>query len=110
MHEVFRDIDSAKVGMLNGVLKDSGIPTLIKNWTGSNITEIPIPSLYPTIYVLDAENVAAAKQRIKDYQNPDLGNQPDWTCPNCNSSVDGFLSECWSCQSEKPPTTSNSVQ
>ena len=105
MHEVFRDIDSAKVGMLDGVLKESGIPTLIKNWTGSNITEIPIPSLYPTIYVLDAENVKEAKQLIADYLNPDVSDQQEWTCPACNSTVDGFLTESWSCQTEKPVTS-----
>ncbi|MGB0413965.1 MAG: DUF2007 domain-containing protein [Coraliomargarita sp.] len=104
MHEVFRDIDSAKVGMLDGVLKESGIPTLIKNWTGSNITEIPIPSLYPTIYVLDAKHIKEAKQLIADYLNPHVSDQQEWTCPACNSTVDGFLTECWSCQTEQPVT------
>ena len=102
MHQVYSHHDSSTVGLLDALLREHGIPTLLKNWTGSNITEIPIPSLYPTIYVLDKNQVLEAKQLIEDYLKPDTGDRPEWTCPNCGEIVDGFLAECWSCQTERP--------
>ena len=101
MYEVFRDIDSAKVGMIDGMLKESGIPTLLKNWTGSNIIEIPIPSLYPTIYVLNASQVDEAKKQIKEFFEAVPEEKEEWNCTQCGETVDGCLSECWACQSPK---------
>lgn len=102
MHEVFRDIDSAKVGLIDGILKDTGIPTLLKNFTGgSNITEIPIPTLYPTIYVLNASQVDQAKELISEFFAAKPEQAEDWSCNECGAPVDGFLSECWACQAPK---------
>ena len=89
------------VGLLDGILKESGIPTLLKNWTGSNIVEIPIPSLYPSIFVMNDADAPEAKQIIDEYLSHKNERLPDWECPNCQSSVDGYLSECWSCQTER---------
>ena len=101
MQEIFRHHDSSTVGLLDGILRESGISTLLKNWTGGNITEIPIPSLYPSIHVLDDSQAEEAKQIIKEYMNQALQTQPAWVCPQCKCIVDGYLSECWSCQTEK---------
>lgn len=102
MHQVYSHHDSSTVGLPDGLLREHGIPTLLKNWTGSNITEIPIPSLYPTIYVLDTNQVLEAKQLIEDYLKADTQDHPKWICPNCGEPVDGFLAECWACQTERP--------
>tara|TARA_B110000196_G_C21120980_1_gene653194 strand:- start:1246 stop:1551 length:306 start_codon:yes stop_codon:yes gene_type:complete len=101
MEQVYSHHDSSTVGLIDGILKESGIPTLLKNWTGSNITEIPIPCLYPSIYVLDDSNADEARKIIEEYLNQDLKELPEWECPVCESQVDGYLSECWSCQTEK---------
>lgn len=106
MHEVFRDMDSAKVGMIDGLLKEYGIPTMLKNWTGSNITEIPIPALYPTIYVLNASQVAEAQLHIEDFFAAKPESTEEWICSACGETVDGYLSECWSCQHEKADRSS----
>ena len=104
MHQIYSHHDSSTVGLLNGILNESGIPTILKNWTGGNITEIPIPSLYPSIHVLDASNVEEAKQIISEYLSKEPIDAPEWTCPKCGAQVDGFLSECWSCQTPKDPS------
>lgn len=101
MHQVFTHHDSSTVGLLNGILNESGIQTILKNWTGGNITEIPIPSLYPSIHVLDASNVAEAKQIISEYLGKVPVEAPEWICTHCAAEVDGFLLECWSCQMPK---------
>ncbi len=102
MQQVFTHHDSALIGLLDGILKESGIPTLLKNWTGSNIVEIPIPSLYPSIFVLDNAHAAEAREIIETYLNHSETARPDWDCPNCHSPVDGYLGECWSCQALRP--------
>ena len=101
MQKVYSHHDSTTVGLIDGILKESGIPTLLKNWTGSNIIEIPIPSLYPSIHVLDDSDAPEAKKIIEEYLNQDDRALPEWECPVCKSKVDGYLFECWSCQTEK---------
>jgi hypothetical protein len=98
MHEVFRDRDSAMVGLLDGILKESGIKTILRNWTGSNITEIPIPIMYPNICVMDDADFEEAKRIISEYKDAVPEDLPEWLCLKCGSRVDGYLSECWSCQ------------
>ncbi len=102
MQEVFQDIDTAKVGMIDELLKESGIPTMLKNFTGgSNITSVPIPSLYPTIFVLDDSQVNEARELIEEFFAAKPVEAAEWNCSHCGESVDGFLSECWSCQHPK---------
>lgn len=101
MRQVFTHHDSALIGLLDGILRESGIPTLLKNWTGSNIVEIPIPSLYPSIFVLNDADAGEAERIVEEYLNHEAKDLPDWQCPNCQSAVDGYLSECWSCQTER---------
>lgn len=98
MQQVFTHHDSALIGLLDGILKESGIPTLLKNWTGSNIVEVPIPSLYPSIFVLDDAQAPGARRIIEEYLNHKSEDLPEWICPVCESTVDGYLAECWSCQ------------
>jgi len=102
MYEVFRDIDTAKVGMIDEFLKGTGIPTILKNFTGgSNITSVPIPTLYPTVYVLDESQLNEAKELIKDFFAAKPISTEEWNCFECGETVDGYLSECWSCQRPK---------
>ena len=101
MQQVYSNQDSSIVGLVNGLIQESGIETLLKNWTGSNIVEIPIPSLYPSIHVLDDSQADEAKRIIADYFSREVVEQPEWECRVCKSIVDGYLSECWSCQTEK---------
>lgn len=98
MYEVYRDRDSTKVGLFNGLLKDSGIETMLLNWSGSNITEIPIPTLFPNICVFTKADFSKAIEIIRNFENPDTSGLEDWTCPNCGEENGGNFSECWSCQ------------
>lgn len=101
IHEVYQDMDTAKVGLINGLLRDNGIDTVLHNWSAANITSIPIPALYPSIRVETAEDARKARALIDEFFNSDTNDSPEWTCPKCNESVDGNFSECWSCQTPK---------
>ncbi len=98
MHEVFRHIDSATVGLVNEILKSEGIRTVIRNWSGSNITSVPIPEFYPNISVESQDEADRSKEIIKDYFSAGRDPGDDWICPKCGESVPGNFQECWSCQ------------
>ncbi len=104
MYEVYRDIDSSKVGLINGILNNEGIETMLRNWNAGNITSVPIPEFYPNICVRKKEEIRLAKEIIDEYFNDKNENQPEWTCSNCGESVDGNFYECWNCQELKQET------
>ena len=97
MVTVYRHHDSAKVGLLNGLLNSSGIETFIKNWVGSNITEIPIPAIYPEICVLDESDKEKAEEILNEFLNGKSEEGETWICSHCGEIVEGIFGECWSC-------------
>ncbi|MGE9295178.1 MAG: DUF7577 domain-containing protein [Puniceicoccales bacterium] len=99
LFEVFRDIDSARVGLYDGLLRSEGIKTLLRNWNAvSMTTEIPIPVMYPNICVFSREDCAKAKEIIDQAQSESPSDGPDWQCPACGSMNEATFAECWSCQ------------
>jgi hypothetical protein len=104
MYEVFRDWDSAKVGLVDQLLKQAELDTVLRNWTGSNITSVPIPYMFPNVCVLTEEDCARARKIVVDYFNAESERQEAWQCPNCGETVDGVFSECWACQTSSPAT------
>jgi hypothetical protein len=67
MFEVFRHWDTATVGLVNSLLEEAGVQTVLRNWEGSNIVEVPIPVIYPNICVLNGEDYARAKEMIEAF-------------------------------------------
>ena len=104
MHEVFRDWDSAKVGLVDQLLKSEGIDTVLRNWTGSNITDVPIPDMFPNICVLSNEDFVRARKIVTDYFNAQPQANQEWECPKGAEKVDDVFGECWSCQAPRPGT------
>ena len=101
MYEVFRDWDSAKVGLVDQLLKSEGFNTALRNWTGSNITEVPIPDMFPNVCVLNHEDFVRARKIVTDYFQAPPQASEEWECPKCQEKVDGIFSECWSCQAPR---------
>ena len=97
MYEVYRHHDSARVGLVDGLLRNAGIETFIRNWAGSNITEIPIPSIFPEVCVLKEGDLVVARHIVQAFLSARQDEGKDWTCKSCGEIVDGFLGECWSC-------------
>ena len=95
MHEVFRDWDSAKVGLVDQLLKSEGFHTVLRNWTGSNITEVPIPDMFPNVCVLNHEDFVRARKIVTDYFHAQPQASEEWECPKCQGesgrSVFGVL-------------------
>ena len=103
MHEVFRHWDTATVGLISSILEEAGIKTVLRNWDGSNIVEIPIPAIYPNVCVLNEEDFEKAKELISAFRQSPEKNGEDWNCHKCGEFVDHELEECWSCGEMKLP-------
>ena len=77
MHEVFRDWDhESRVG--GPTPKSEGFHTALRNWTGSNITEVPIPDMFPNACVLNHEDFVL----VTDYFHAQPQASEEWECPN----------------------------
>ena len=88
MHEVFRHWDTATVGLVNSILEEAGVHTVLRNWEGSNIVEIPIPVIYPNICVLNTEDFEKAKELIEAFMNHPNSNGEDGIVIECGEFVD----------------------
>jgi hypothetical protein len=101
MFEVFRHWDTATVGLVNSLLEEADVQTVLRNWEGSNIVEVPIPVIYPNICVLNGEDYARAKEMIEAYMNGPTAEGQEWVCTECGESIGQQLSECWNCGKER---------
>ena len=97
MQEVFRHWDTATVGLVNGFLEDAGIKTVLRNWDGCNITEIPIPAIYPNVCVLHEKDLDRAMELISAFQNSVESTEKEWLCKSCGEFVNETLNECCNC-------------
>ena len=97
-YEVLRHQDSTKIGIYKGVLENAGIPVIIKNWECSNITEVPIPALYPAIFAHTKEDWRKARELLDEINLETETEVAAWVCPNCGETNEGHFAECWNCQ------------
>jgi len=105
MIEIYRDRDYSKVGMIQGLLEDAGIRTLLRNRNAvSMTTEIPIPIMFPNICLLNSTDKEQALELIDVYLNMSrvaAENTEKWRCSKCDETNDDNFSECWSCQTDR---------
>jgi len=102
MFEVYRDREASKVGRINDILEQQGIKTTLRNWhPDSMMNQIPLPYMFPFIMVFSEEDSIKAKAIIREYENGDPVDLGEWNCPQCGERIEGTLTECWSCQTER---------
>ena len=101
MHEVFCHWDTSTVGLVNVLLQDAGIRTVLRNWDACNITEIPIPAIYPNVCVLRKEDSDWAKEIISAFRKSSETTGNPWICHECGEQVESNFLECWQCSTVK---------
>jgi hypothetical protein len=107
MKEVFRNADSARVGLYQSILNDAGIETFIYN-TGTQqslvgglmVALFPLPIFFPTLAVIRDEDYDRAMALLTELQGTPVDSIRDWVCGNCGEPVPETLAECWNCQTE----------
>ncbi|MEM7672751.1 MAG: DUF2007 domain-containing protein [Verrucomicrobiota bacterium] len=96
--ELISDYDSAKIGLYKSVLENAGIPVIVKNWESSNITDVPIPALYPAIFVHTREDLKKGREILNSTDSDSDAALEDWVCRSCGETIERQFAECWKCQ------------
>ena len=97
MIKVFEDFDFSLVGQMQSLLEAEGIRTFLKNQFGFGGTgELPFVETVPQLFVLHEQDLDKAKQLL-DEASATATPGENWTCPKCNTKIDGNFSECWNC-------------
>ena len=103
MIKVFEDFELSRVGQFQSVLESEGIRTHLKNqYTSSVLGEIPFVEALPQLWILEDDDLVKAKRLIQELLTSSEEIQPEWTCAECNSKVDGVFGRCWKCNTPQP--------
>ncbi len=103
MKKVYENDDLAWVGHLQSILEAEGVKTLLRNeLLGGGRGELPFVDTWPEIWVMNDEDEARARLLITEATKPLPAGSANWTCTNCNETVDAPLTECWNCGATQP--------
>ena len=98
MTEVFRDRNSATIGLLQSLLESEGIRTYLRNDYAASTT-IAIAEVTPALCILEDADVERGVELIRAH----MGSSPvavaneEQTCPQCNETSPGSFAVCWNC-------------
>ncbi|RYD18475.1 MAG: DUF2007 domain-containing protein [Verrucomicrobiaceae bacterium] len=96
MTEIYRNHDSATVGVLQNLLEANGIKTYQRNEHASGTTAVV--DVYPALCVMDEADVERAVQLVRGYTEvPRDEFGPELTCPKCGETSPGNFDACWNC-------------
>ena len=96
MKKVYTAADAVSAGLLKSVLEGEGIQAVLRNdLLQGGLGEIPQPSAWPEIWVLNDSDSARALDLISNYQ-AESADDP-WGCPQCGERLEGQFAVCWSC-------------
>ena len=109
MKEVFRNADSARVGLYQSILEDAGIETFVYNLStlqlpaaGLATAFFPLPIFFPTLCVLNDRDYDEAMAILGNLRNSEPVSASDWICSHCGNTVPGNFTNCWKCSSARP--------
>lgn len=90
------------VGHMKQVLDGHGIVCAIhREFEGAAIGETPPIETWPELWVADDSQAERAMAIIHDAGEPREGDVAPWTCSNCGEGLEGELSVCWKCGTER---------
>jgi hypothetical protein len=102
MKRVYRHDSMAEVGLIRGLLEQSGIACLTKNEQLSGaLGEIPFPECQPELWVLEDADAARAEKIIARHLD-DVEGAEDWICRQCGERNEGQFGICWQCGTPHP--------
>lgn len=109
MIEVFRNADSALVGLYQSILEDAKIQTYVRNDSTQQAlvadlaTAIfPLPIFFPTLCVVNDEDYPTALEIIRGLKAESSSPGESWACAQCGEAVPANFDTCWNCQSSRP--------
>ena len=69
-------------------------------YTSSIVGEIPPDQALPEIWILDDDQLDAARALLAQLQHPAWRH---WVCRGCYEHIDGPFDHCWQCGAAMPP-------
>jgi hypothetical protein len=88
------------------LLESQGLVVAVRGedlWGASG--ELPFVDAWPTVWVLDDEREAEAKELVRQYENTKARPapaEPTWRCSRCGQELEPQFTTCCSCGTEKP--------
>ena len=111
LKEIFRNADSAWVGLYQSILEDAEIPTFVYNLNslqlpaaGLAVAFFPLPLFFPTLCVLNDDDYQEAMQILQGVRSGVLRAPDHWKCGGCGEEIPENFARCWNCEAARPGT------
>ena len=106
MKKVFVAENPLEAQFVRGLLESRGIEAKVRGEAlfgargGAPVT----PDTLPTVWVLDDEREAEAKEILSTYRSSQMPVEAraSWTCPRCGEESESQFTECWKCGASRP--------
>lgn len=102
MIELYQAQDRVEAQMLKDYLHHQGIETVILNDLLSGAAGGVPANLFPTLWLLEQQQLERAKLFTKQFFNQPLSNAEPWYCEVCGERVDAGFEVCWNCATPAP--------
>ena len=107
MKQVYTAFDVVSAQMMKDYLVSFGIESIVQgDLLIGAVGEIPANS-YPTVWVLNDDDVEKAEERVKNYE----ASRPDdqihnnvWKCLDCDELIEAQFTRCWQCGKDRKDT------
>jgi hypothetical protein len=100
MRDLITSIDSTRLGFFRSILEEAGIACFIRNETTSQLTNIFIGPLQPTLCLVEDADFERASELLP-HQSEGACTAEEWLCPDCKESNPASFEVCWKCQTAK---------
>jgi uncharacterized protein len=96
MIKVFDSANSAEVGLLQKILENAGIASIVRNETQAYQGVI-----FNELWVLHPDDHEKAVNLCRQWRNPEQGLSTAWQCPSCGETLEAQFENCWNCGASK---------
>lgn len=102
MHHVYQAENLLDAQLVQDALQDSGIDATINGvYLSGAIGELPADAT-PSVWVVDAGDVAQARSIIRELLENAAGTEGDWRCGKCGEQCEASFQFCWQCGAGRP--------
>ena len=100
MKRLIRAPNLALATLWADLLTHAGVPTTVQRAYASSIAgEVPPDQTLPEVWVMDDEQLEAARALLTQLRHPP---HRHWVCPGCHEHIEGPFEQCWNCGASMP--------
>ena len=88
---------------MRNLLDSAGIPTFLRNENMMRLAgEVPFDQCWPEVWLENPDDLARARQLLRELSSGRGPPAPAWTCERCNEWLEGQFTACWNCGAQRP--------